>query len=90
MKKFLFGIVVCALALSSTFYLGHAAGDWALEENDDAAYHQYTGDTLFTVAAGKSIIIETSPSGAEILDIECPAGKQFSVKLTIRINETDE
>jgi len=41
------------------------------------------------VAAGKSLKIETSPQGVEVLDVEVPAGKAWHVELSVIITETD-
>lgn len=42
-----------------------------------------------TVLAGQSVKIETSPGGEEILDVECPEGKSWSVRIIVEITETD-
>ena len=47
------------------------------------------GHETVALAAGTSMKIETSPNGVEILDVECPAGKAWSVKLDVTITETD-
>jgi len=41
------------------------------------------------LAAGKSLKIETSPQGEEILDAEVPAGKAWYVEMSVLITETD-
>ena len=41
----------------------------------------------FSVAAGQSLKVETSPGGDDILDVECPAGKAWSVDITITVRE---
>ena len=38
---------------------------------------------------GKSITIETSPGGDEILDAECPEGKTWTISVNICIEEMD-
>jgi len=48
-----------------------------------------TGSSVFTIEAGKSLKIETSPSGVELFDEEVPAGKQWEVVIHIEITETD-
>ena len=48
-----------------------------------------TGHDSIPMTAGKSLKIETSPDGEEVLDIECPAGKAWSVRLDVTITETD-
>jgi len=47
------------------------------------------GHETIAVAVGQSLKIETSQDGAEFLNIECPAGKAWSVKLDVTITETD-
>jgi hypothetical protein len=41
------------------------------------------------IAAGKSFKIETSPQGEDILDVEVPAGKQWTVVVSVSIDEVD-
>lgn len=41
------------------------------------------------VAAGQILRIETSPGGAEILDVEVPVGKAWSVRIIVEVHETD-
>ena len=47
------------------------------------------GGAVFNIEAGKSLKIETSPSGEEKLNITVPAGKSWEVSMTIHIVETD-
>ena len=47
-----------------------------------------TGNDTFTVAAGKHLIVETSPQGDEILDVEVPAGKTWTVTVNVYIQES--
>ena len=47
-----------------------------------------TGNDTFTVAAGKRLIVETSPQGDEILDVEVPAGKTWTVTVNVYIQES--
>ena len=47
------------------------------------------GDSEISLEAEKSLKIETSPSGEEIVDIECPAGKQWNVIIAVDIIETE-
>jgi len=47
------------------------------------------GADSFSVAAGQSLKIETSPGGAEVLDAECPAGKAWTVSVRVTVTETD-
>jgi len=48
-----------------------------------------SGHTAMVLTVGQSLKIETSPNGYEVLDIECPAGKAWSVKVDVTITETD-
>ena len=41
------------------------------------------------VIAGKSLKIETSPYGEEVLDVEVPVGKAWYVEISVLITETD-
>lgn len=41
------------------------------------------------VSTGQNVKIETSPDGEEILDVECPEGKSWSVRIIVEITETD-
>jgi len=41
------------------------------------------------VVAGKSLKIETSPDGIDILDEEVPAGKVWVVTISVQIKESD-
>jgi hypothetical protein len=43
----------------------------------------------FTVAAGKSLTIETSPQGVEVLKAQCPAGKIWTVHVSLSVEEHD-
>ena len=47
------------------------------------------GHEAVAVSAGKSLKIETSPDGEEVLNAECPAGKAWSVQVDVTITETD-
>lgn len=40
------------------------------------------------IAAGQRLVIETSPGGGEILDVECPAGKAWTARVIVEITET--
>lgn len=41
------------------------------------------------IAEGQRLRIETSPGGAEVLDVDVPAGKQWVVTVSVSIDETD-
>ena len=45
--------------------------------------------SAIAVAAGESLKIETTPGGIEVLDAECPAGKQWSVSVNVTITESN-
>ena len=47
------------------------------------------GHETVAVTAGQSLKIEATPDGDEFLDIACPRGKAWSVKLDVTITETD-
>ena len=47
------------------------------------------GHEAVALTAGQSLKIETSPNGEDVLDIECPAGKAWSVQVDVTITETD-
>lgn len=50
---------------------------------------EYSGSTVLNMNSGKSLKIETSPRGIEILDMQVPLGKQWKVLLKLHITETD-
>lgn len=60
-----------------------------LKNTDVSAYTKRNGTGSFTLAAGKTLKIETTPEGDEILEAEVPAGKQWAVSLGVSIVETD-
>ena len=47
------------------------------------------GHETVAVTAGQSLKIESSPDGDEFLEIACPPGKAWSVKLDVTITEAD-
>ncbi len=47
-------------------------------------------ETGVVVAAGKSIVIETTPGGLDICNETVPAGKVWTVSIGVNIVETDE
>ena len=59
-----------------------------LEAKQQPHTQKYGFDT-FAVVAGKSLKIETTPDGDEILLAEVPAGKSWSVTIIVDITETD-
>ena len=60
-----------------------------LGENNHPARTVLHGSGVYTVEAGKTLKIETSPNGEDILEEEVPAGKVWSAHITINIDETD-
>jgi hypothetical protein len=46
-------------------------------------------DGGLVILAGRRLTIETSPGGAEILDETVPAGKRWTVTISVSIDETD-
>ena len=46
------------------------------------------GSETFTAVAGKTVKIETSPQGVEILNATVPAGKTWTVTVHVYIMET--
>ena len=53
------------------------------------AKYVYSGKDNVEVTEGKSLKIEISPFGDEILNVECPIGKKWNVYIRIYISETD-
>lgn len=53
------------------------------------AYGGYVGSGNVTIPAGKTLKIETTPDGQEILAAVVPAGKKWSVSISVNIIETD-
>uniref|UniRef100_A0A6M3K7V9 Uncharacterized protein n=1 Tax=viral metagenome TaxID=1070528 RepID=A0A6M3K7V9_9ZZZZ len=47
------------------------------------------GSTSFEVPAGKTLKVETSPNGDDILELTVPESKKFVVDLWIKIQEVD-
>jgi len=60
-----------------------------LTENSHPAYILMAGSEEVEIAAGKSLKIETSSQGEEILDVVCPTGKKWSARVIVEIVETD-
>lgn len=46
-----------------------------------------SGADTFVVTAGQKVTVETTPGGAEILDAEVPAGKTWTVTVSVYILE---
>ena len=47
------------------------------------------GHEVVNLSAGKSIKIETSPQGDELLNAMVPSGKEWAVSVWVTIHETD-
>lgn len=60
----------------------------ALNDTSITASKTYSGSGSYEVAAGKSLKIETSPNGDDILDVTVPDGKSWKVKIYVKITET--
>lgn len=54
-----------------------------------SAIKHYNGTDDFSITSGKSLNIETSPRGEEIVNETVPAGKVWEVSVTVSIKETD-
>jgi len=61
-----------------------------LTEQSLPARESKFGQDEFQAIGGQSLLIETSPMGAEILDVAVPAGKVWDVEVTVRIVESPE
>ena len=55
-----------------------------------AAKTEYNGSTTLNINSGKSLKIETTPQGDEILNIAVPSGKKWKVSLKVHITETNQ
>ena len=60
-----------------------------LNEKEVTAKTRKYGTDEVACPAGRSLKIETSPGGDDILDEECPAGKEWVVRVSVEIIETD-
>ena len=60
-----------------------------LDTTSSPPFNKSVGDTNFTLLAGETLKIETSPDGDDILDIEVPAGKAWDVSIFVKIICTD-
>jgi len=61
----------------------------ALNEKVVTAKTRKYGTDEVACPAGRSLKIETSPGGEEILDEECPVGKAWVARVSVEIIETD-
>ena len=53
------------------------------------AITRYRCSGNYNLSAGKTLIIETSPSGQDILSEEVPAGKRWQVTIDVSVIETE-
>ena len=58
-----------------------------LTDNSVSARSLLSGATGFDITAGKTLNIETSPDGSEILEITVPIGQTWRVQLTVQIEK---
>jgi len=57
---------------------------------ESPAVVQLTGEAGdIIISAGQLFRIETSPGGAEILDVEVPAGKQWTISISVDVRVAD-
>lgn len=47
------------------------------------------GSATFAVPVGKTLKIETSPAGVDVLTATCPAGKAWTANVVVQIVESD-
>lgn len=59
-----------------------------LQNESVAAYGGYSGSGTVIIPAGKKLVIETTPRGEEILEAEVPAGKTWTVSISVNIIES--
>ena len=60
-----------------------------LSERTIAPYTVKHGATVVLLPAGKRLTIESSPAGEEFYKQTVPTGKQWSVTISVVIQETD-
>lgn len=61
----------------------------SLQDYEHAAKTVKSGHDTVAVVAGQRFVVESSPGGADVLDVTCPAGKAWSVRVIVEITETD-
>ncbi len=59
-----------------------------LTSNSTPAREHLYGEEAIVATAGMRVTIETSPGGADVLDVVVPAGKTWNVKFVVSIDET--
>jgi len=60
-----------------------------LNEQNVPSRKTYTGRGVYSATTGKSLKIETSPGGEDILDVEVPTGKVWEISISLSITESD-
>jgi hypothetical protein len=61
-----------------------------LREDSHTAKVLRTGqDPEVSIPVGKSLVVETTPGGEEILKMTCPSGKVWTARVIVEITETD-
>ncbi len=59
-----------------------------LEQTDRPAVSTLHGEQVgVTATAGQRFVIETSPGGGEVLDEDVPAGKVWTIAISVNIDE---
>lgn len=59
-----------------------------LQETNVTAKTEYSGNDVITVPTGKTLTIETSPTGVEILSKTNNSGSDWTVRIDVVINES--
>lgn len=54
-----------------------------------ACYIKSGSEAAIAVGAGQAFRVETSPDGEEVLNVTCPDGKVWSIRVIVEITETD-
>ena len=60
-----------------------------LVQNVTPAEVRYEAHGTFTIEPGKSLILETTPDGVEMINEEVPAGKVWRTIISVSVIETD-
>jgi len=60
-----------------------------LTQHSRDASVSYVGNQKFSVPFGKSLVMETSPEGIDVLNVGPAEGKQWQVTVTVRVVETN-
>ena len=65
------------------------ANEMVLNEVPTRSITHSGGVVGMILAAGKTLKIETSPNGDDILDTEVPVGKVWNISISVQIDEED-